>query len=188
MKVLSGGLWLPGFVVLRSELIQLLVHLCPKKQKKTKVWNKWIKVTSGHVSTNESVSLLWNNDSSLGGVTGTSHYESQSSRWGVLTIRLVEGKSLSTRGQRATAKTPTWQHFLGVLESRNCPVKKYYPQYLWDPNSSQMDKFFFLNLYKIYNLSILIDFYLILSSRICPRSSQPHGHSVKPPLCYGGEV
>jgi hypothetical protein len=35
VKVLSGGLWSPGFVVLRSELIQLLVHLCQKQKKQS---------------------------------------------------------------------------------------------------------------------------------------------------------
>jgi hypothetical protein len=35
----------------------------------------------------------------------------------------------------------------------------------------QADKLFFLNLYKVYNLYILMDFYLVLLRRVCPRSS-----------------
>jgi hypothetical protein len=33
-----------------------------------------------------------------------------------------------------------------------------------NPNSPQTDKLFFLNSYKLYNLYILMDFYLILSA------------------------
>jgi hypothetical protein len=45
-----------------------------------------------------------------------------------------------------------------------------------------MDKLFFRNLYKVYNLYILMDFYLVLSRRVCPRSSQPDGCIVKCPF------
>jgi hypothetical protein len=41
-----------------------------------------------------------------------------------------------------------------------------------NPNFPRADKLFFLNLYKIYNLYILKDFYLVLSRRVCPSSSQ----------------
>jgi hypothetical protein len=37
-----------------------------------------------------------------------------------------------------------------------------------NPNPPRVD---FLNLYKVYNLYILMDFYLVLSRRVCPRSS-----------------
>jgi hypothetical protein len=40
-----------------------------------------------------------------------------------------------------------------------------------NPNSPQTNKLFFLNLYKVYNLYILMDFYLVLWRRVCPRSS-----------------
>jgi hypothetical protein len=40
-----------------------------------------------------------------------------------------------------------------------------------NPNSLQADKLFFLNLYKVCNLYTLMDFYLVLSRRVCPRSS-----------------
>jgi hypothetical protein len=36
----------------------------------------------------------------------------------------------------------------------------------------------FLNLYKVYNLYILMDFYLVLSREVCPRSSRPHSRSM----------
>jgi hypothetical protein len=39
-----------------------------------------------------------------------------------------------------------------------------------NPNSRRVNKLFFLNLYKVYNLYILMDFYH------CPRSSRPYGH------------
>jgi hypothetical protein len=42
-----------------------------------------------------------------------------------------------------------------------------------NPNSPQTDKLLFPNLYKVYNLYILMDFYLILLRRVCTRSSQP---------------
>jgi hypothetical protein len=48
-----------------------------------------------------------------------------------------------------------------------------------NPNSPRADKLFFSKLYKVYNLYILMDFYLVFSRRVCPRSSQPDGHSVK---------
>jgi hypothetical protein len=48
-----------------------------------------------------------------------------------------------------------------------------------NPNSPQADKLFFLNLYKVYNLYILMDFYLVFSREVCPRSSRSHGRSVK---------
>jgi hypothetical protein len=51
-----------------------------------------------------------------------------------------------------------------------------------NPNSHRVDKFFFLKLYKVLNLYILMDFYLVLSREVCPRSSQPHGRVVKHPL------
>jgi hypothetical protein len=34
-----------------------------------------------------------------------------------------------------------------------------------------VDKLFFPNLYKVYNLYILVDVYLVLLKRVCPRSS-----------------
>jgi hypothetical protein len=37
-------------------------------------------------------------------------------------------------------------------------------------NSSQMDKLSFPNLYKLHNLNDLMDFYLVSSRKICPRS------------------
>jgi hypothetical protein len=40
-----------------------------------------------------------------------------------------------------------------------------------NPNFPRVDKLFFPNLYKIYNLYILMDFHLILSRRVYPRSS-----------------
>jgi hypothetical protein len=40
-----------------------------------------------------------------------------------------------------------------------------------NPNFLSTDKLFFLNLYKVYNLYILMDFYLVLLRRVCPRSS-----------------
>lgn len=42
-----------------------------------------------------------------------------------------------------------------------------------NPNSRQTDKLFFPKLYKVFNLYILMDFYLVLSRRLCPRSSRP---------------
>jgi hypothetical protein len=42
-----------------------------------------------------------------------------------------------------------------------------------NPNSPQANKLFFPNLYKFENLYILMDFYLVLSRRACPRSSRP---------------
>jgi hypothetical protein len=47
-----------------------------------------------------------------------------------------------------------------------------------NPNSPRADKLFFLNLYKVYNLYILMDFYLVLLREVYPRSSQPHGRSM----------
>jgi hypothetical protein len=38
-------------------------------------------------------------------------------------------------------------------------------------NSPQADNPFFPNLYKFHNLHIFMDFYLILSSEVCTRSS-----------------
>jgi hypothetical protein len=40
-----------------------------------------------------------------------------------------------------------------------------------NPNSPQVNKLFFLNLYKVYNLYILMDFYHVLSREVCSRSS-----------------
>jgi hypothetical protein len=48
-----------------------------------------------------------------------------------------------------------------------------------NPISPEGDKLFFLNLYKVYNLYILMDFYLFLLREVCTR---PHGRSVKCPL------
>jgi hypothetical protein len=53
-------------------------------------------------------------------------------------------------------------------------------------NSRQADKLFFPNLYKLHNLFILIDFYLVLLREVFPRSFQPHNHSVKRPLTPKG--
>jgi hypothetical protein len=39
-----------------------------------------------------------------------------------------------------------------------------------NPNSPRANKPFFPNLYKVYNLYILMDFYLVLSMEVCPRS------------------
>jgi hypothetical protein len=50
-----------------------------------------------------------------------------------------------------------------------------------NPNPPQANKFFFPNLYKLHNSYILMDFYLILSREVCPRSSQLHGRSIKRP-------
>jgi hypothetical protein len=35
------------------------------------------------------------------------------------------------------------------------------------------DKLFFPNLYKLQNLYILMDFYLVISKQVCQRSSRP---------------
>jgi hypothetical protein len=51
-----------------------------------------------------------------------------------------------------------------------------------NPNSCRADKLFFLNLYKVYNLYILMNIYRVLQREDCLRSSQPHGQSVKHPL------
>ena len=51
-----------------------------------------------------------------------------------------------------------------------------------NPNSPRAEKNFFPNLYEVYNLYILTDFYLVLLRRVCTRSSRPHGCSVKCPL------
>jgi hypothetical protein len=37
-----------------------------------------------------------------------------------------------------------------------------------NPNSHRADKLFFLNLYKVFNLYILMNFYLVLSREVCP--------------------
>jgi hypothetical protein len=50
-----------------------------------------------------------------------------------------------------------------------------------NPNSPRTNKFFFPNLYKLHYLYILMDSYLILWKRVCPRSSQPVGYNVKCP-------
>jgi hypothetical protein len=43
-------------------------------------------------------------------------------------------------------------------------------------NSLEEDKIFFPNLYKsIHNLYVLMDFYLVFSMEVCPRSSQLNG-------------
>jgi hypothetical protein len=46
------------------------------------------------------------------------------------------------------------------------------------------NKLFFLNLYNVYNLYILMDFYLALKREACPRSSRLNNHSVKRPSNY----
>ena len=51
-----------------------------------------------------------------------------------------------------------------------------------NPNSLQTSKLIFPKLYKVYNLYILMDFYLVLLRRVCTRSFRPHGCSVKRPL------
>jgi hypothetical protein len=50
-----------------------------------------------------------------------------------------------------------------------------------NPNSPHVDKLFFPNLYKAHILYILMDFYLILSRRVCPRSSRPESCKVGAP-------
>jgi hypothetical protein len=50
-----------------------------------------------------------------------------------------------------------------------------------NPNSPQVNTLFFPNLYKVHNMYILMDFYLVLSKGVYPRSSQPKGHSAKCP-------
>ena len=60
-----------------------------------------------------------------------------------------------------------------------------------NPNSSWENKLFFLNLYKLQNLYILMDFYLVFSRGVCARSFWPNGHSVKYPsnfICWVGFV
>jgi hypothetical protein len=49
---------------------------------------------------------------------------------------------------------------LGVLVPKVCG--KLVHNIYGNPNSPQVDKIFFLNLYKVYNLYILMDFYLVL--------------------------
>jgi hypothetical protein len=51
-----------------------------------------------------------------------------------------------------------------------------------NPNSSRADKILFPNLYKLHNLYILMDFYLVLLREVCTRSSQLYGCSMKRPL------
>jgi hypothetical protein len=51
-------------------------------------------------------------------------------------------------------------------------------QLLWKPKFSLCGQTF---LYKLHNLCIFMDFYLVLLREVCPKFSQPHGHSVKGP-------
>jgi hypothetical protein len=44
-----------------------------------------------------------------------------------------------------------------------------------NPNALQDNKLFFPNLYKLYNLCILMNFHLVILRGICPRSSWPQG-------------
>jgi hypothetical protein len=53
-----------------------------------------------------------------------------------------------------------------------------------NPNFPQVDKHFSPNLYKVQNLYILMDFYLVLSRGVFPRSSQLNNYSVKPLVMY----
>jgi hypothetical protein len=50
-------------------------------------------------------------------------------------------------------------------------VEKFVQDKNGNPNYLLVDKLFLPNLYKLHNLYILMDFYLVLSRRVCPRSS-----------------
>jgi hypothetical protein len=112
-----------------------------------------------------------------------SHYGCWLSIQKTLTIWLVEGKSLSTRGQRTIAsKIPTWQYFLEVLAPRVWQVEKNLSAIFMETQTLlKWTNFSFPNLYKIYKLYILMYFYLVFLRRVCQKSSWPDGHSMKCP-------
>jgi hypothetical protein len=90
--------------------------------------------------------------------------------------------SLKTNGQRTKAsKMPTCSTFGSFGTKSLSGGGKLVFNIYGNPNSPQADKLFFLNLYKVYNLYSLMDFYLVLWKRVCPRSSQSHSRSVKCP-------
>jgi hypothetical protein len=55
-----------------------------------------------------------------------------------------------------------------------------------NPNFLGVDKLFFPNSYKLHYLYILMDFYLVLLRKVCPRSFQSYGCSVKCPSIIRG--
>ena len=61
---------------------------------------------------------------------------------------------------------------------------KFIQDKIGNPNSLWMNKPFFPKLYKLYNLYILMDFYLALLKKICPRSSWSDTLSVERPQTY----
>jgi hypothetical protein len=86
-------------------------------------------------------------------------------------IWLLESKSLfvgSSHWRPTAPKTSTWQYFMAPRIS--LPEKKFVYNINGNSNSSQMDKLSFPNLYKLHNLNDLMDFYLVSSRKICPRS------------------
>jgi hypothetical protein len=74
---------------------------------------------------------------------------------------------------------PTWQHFCEFWHQSLSGGKKFIYNIYGNPNCARLDKLFFPNLYKLYNMSILMDFYLVPLREVCPRSSRPDGCSVK---------
>jgi hypothetical protein len=61
----------------------------------------------------------------------------------------------ATGQQTTTSKTPTWQHFLGVLGPRVCPMEEILIRNIYrNPNSPQTNKFSF----QTYTKSIIYIF------------------------------
>ena len=146
------------YILLNVEMNWLLI-----KQKIQRVWK--VKLVLGHFRLRPSIKCTRNSNNLIGGEQKLVHL----------------AFTLKANGQR-----PPNVYMIDLFG--NFGAKSLYSggklvcNIYGNPNSPQANKIFFLNLYKVYTLYIKMDFYLIPSKRICLRSPQPHGHSVKRPL------
>jgi hypothetical protein len=121
---------------------------------------------------------------------GTSHYGRWSSGQRISAMWLIETKvcllGLLTKGQQPkdNALQNVYMAALFVSFGGKClsDGRIFVQDIYGKPNSPWANKILFPNLYKLYNLYILMDFYLIVLREVCTRSSQLHGRSVKCPL------
>ena len=81
------------------------------------------------------------------------------------------------------SKTLTWQHLLGVLVPRVCTIKKNLSTILTETQTFLKRTNFSFQTHTNSTIYIFVMcFYLVLSRRVCTRSSQGDGHSVKRPF------
>jgi hypothetical protein len=84
---------------------------------------------------------------------------------------------------------PIWQHFLEVLAPRVCPVEEnLFTIFMKTQTLHKRTNFSFQTYTKFTICVFLMDFYLIISRRVCPRSFWSNGRSMKHPLWLGFEI